>query len=305
MISGGEIEGGSSLDPISELQSQEYALVLLSKRPNDWLFLNANDWTELYMQDAFEENKLRWLRVMRPNAKDLEQLPESLLEWTTTSIMIWDDLRPDQLTEAVQQGVMDWLYWGGTLIINGPTAIDQLRATPFETILPLTDTKLTEIPNESLAQMVENWTVKDDVSGAEAVRKIRMMGSVAGVSGTEVEGAEEATNTAKMVWRKRFGRGMVVMTRFNLDAPWMQGWRSNSAFMNGAVCQLPPRTIVDGRMVIANRERGTERSPHVVTNLRLFSRDADTMDPKNGLNERFAGWGTGKRTALVSSPTKA
>ncbi len=297
-FSGSEIVGGSGLDPVVDLQPQEYIFTILSRRTEEWQFLTAADWTEIPNDVDFSDNRIRWYRVLRPGPKDLEYLPDSLLTWTTTSAVLWDDLRPDQLTEGTQQAVRDWLNWGGKIIVNGPRAIDQLRGTSFEDLLPITNSKLAELPEGAFEELLANWSIKEDKTGEEVARKVRSLGAIAGLVGDPTKDAEPVQGTGELVYRKRVGRGMVVLTRFDLTSGWMNEWHSTSAFFSGPLLQLPPRTFDRSMMYFANNYRGMERSAGVTTNLRLFSRDAAAQQKVTTGDEQFAGWNVGTGNSL-------
>ncbi len=41
------------------------------------------------------------------------------LTWSTISHVIWDGLAPDTLSVSQQQAMLDWLHWGGQIVITG------------------------------------------------------------------------------------------------------------------------------------------------------------------------------------------
>src|SRR5690606_10207537 len=47
------------------------------------------------------------------------QLSTHPLTWTTISYVIWDGLSPDLLNVGQQQAMLDWIHWGGQLVIVG------------------------------------------------------------------------------------------------------------------------------------------------------------------------------------------
>ena len=44
--------------------------------------------------------------------------------------MLWDDLEPDRLSLDQRQALIDWLHWGGQLIVSGPGVPTGRRVTP-------------------------------------------------------------------------------------------------------------------------------------------------------------------------------
>ena len=47
-------------------------------------------------------------------------LPAEWLCWTTLAYIVWDDIDPTVLNAEQQQALLDWLHWGGQIILSGP-----------------------------------------------------------------------------------------------------------------------------------------------------------------------------------------
>jgi hypothetical protein len=65
-------------------------------------------------------------------------LPPSMLYWTTISHVIWDGQDPDALDVDQQRAMIDWLHWGGQLVIVGgaDSRIGLLRESFLAPFLP-------------------------------------------------------------------------------------------------------------------------------------------------------------------------
>ncbi len=63
--------------------------------------------------------KLRYYRLVLPMDHDKPALSSHPLTWTTISHTIWDGYIPDDLSLSQQQALLDWIHWGGQLIISG------------------------------------------------------------------------------------------------------------------------------------------------------------------------------------------
>ena len=61
----------------------------------------------------------RYYRLVLPLEPDKPLVSPHPLTWTTISHVIWDGMSPDILTSPQQQAMLDWLHWGGQLIIIG------------------------------------------------------------------------------------------------------------------------------------------------------------------------------------------
>ena len=70
-------------------------------------------------RDAGDIEKLRYYRLVLPMEHDKPALSSHPLTWTTISHTIWDGYSPDDLTVSQQQAMLDWLHWGGQLIVSG------------------------------------------------------------------------------------------------------------------------------------------------------------------------------------------
>ncbi len=79
-------------------------------------------------RDAASVDRGRYYRFvlneqLNPNS-DTERsskpfLPPSMLYWTTISHVVWDGQDPDVLDVDQQRAMIDWLHWGGQLVIVG------------------------------------------------------------------------------------------------------------------------------------------------------------------------------------------
>ena len=70
-------------------------------------------------RDGGDIEKLRYYRLVLPMEHDKPALSSHPLTWTTISHTIWDGYPPDDLSLSQQQALLDWLHWGGQLIVSG------------------------------------------------------------------------------------------------------------------------------------------------------------------------------------------
>jgi hypothetical protein len=70
-------------------------------------------------RDGGDIEKQRYYRLVLPIEADKPALSSHPLTWTTISHTIWDGYSPDTLTFSQQQALLDWLHWGGQLILSG------------------------------------------------------------------------------------------------------------------------------------------------------------------------------------------
>jgi hypothetical protein len=69
--------------------------------------------------DGGEIEKQRYYRLVLPADPEKVLLSPHPLVWSTISHVIWDGLPPDTLSVSQQQAMLDWLHWGGQLVITG------------------------------------------------------------------------------------------------------------------------------------------------------------------------------------------
>ena len=63
-------------------------------------------------------------------------LPTNALYWTSIAYLLWDDFDPALWDVDQQRALIDWLHWGGQIIISGPEALEQLSSSFLRPYLP-------------------------------------------------------------------------------------------------------------------------------------------------------------------------
>ena len=64
-----------------------------------------------------------YYRIVLPLEPDRPLVSAHPLTWTTISHIVWDGMPPDNLNPFQQEAMLDWLHWGGQLIVvaGGPS----------------------------------------------------------------------------------------------------------------------------------------------------------------------------------------
>jgi hypothetical protein len=71
-------------------------------------------------KDAAAMDVQRYYRLVQSLTPDKPPpLSTHPLTWTTTSHILWDGMLPEMLNTGQQQALLDWLHWGGQLILIG------------------------------------------------------------------------------------------------------------------------------------------------------------------------------------------
>jgi hypothetical protein len=73
--------------------------------------------TDLGDQQQVERSS--YYRLVIPQEAGKPNLPTHPLTWTTISHVLWDGFDPNELDVGQQRALIDWLHWGGQIIISG------------------------------------------------------------------------------------------------------------------------------------------------------------------------------------------
>ncbi len=109
--------------PLAALQPHQMLIAVLANNPSpygQWTRLQALVPASTDINDAPAVDRRRYYRLA--TSQDPERPPNLSnhpLTWTTISHAIWDDLDPNALNLGQQQALIDWLHWGGQLVITG------------------------------------------------------------------------------------------------------------------------------------------------------------------------------------------
>ncbi len=108
------------------LEPHQMLVVVLTKGSNDpyapWGRFQACNPTMVDRGDVNEVDRQRYYRFVLPLEPDRPLLPSHPLTWTSISHIIWDSMPPDRLKVLQRQALVDWLHWGGQLILVGGSA---------------------------------------------------------------------------------------------------------------------------------------------------------------------------------------
>ncbi len=237
--SGGVLSIGAQ--PFKVMRGSEYFFVVLTNRPDQFTRFQVADWTQLDVTDIETGIREANYRVVVPNANGLIPLPETMLDMTSIAVIFWDDLSEDALTPMQQSAIADWVRFGGRLIINGPDASEAIANTSLVDLLPLMPTSNIELDGDAAAELLQNWSVKDDRSLSKQVELVTSESSRIALDGQLDRDAKPIDKTASLVLKKRVGRGHVIQPRFDLTDGWLTAWDSYDSFISNVVLNRPPR----------------------------------------------------------------
>jgi hypothetical protein len=278
--------------PFTRMGPAEYFFVVLTERPERFTRFQVSDWTrEIRDESNFDlgEAVINY-RVVTPSPKDYYPLPlplaETMLDWTTTAVVFWDDLPPEALTPQQQTALADWVHYGGQLIVNGAAAADSINKSTIADLLPLRPTGNIELDVNAAAELLTNWQVPDDSSTDQQVALLKGRESRVAIDGVANAGSEAIDGSGNLILSRRAGSGRVVQSRCDLMSDWLTSWKSYDSFVNSVLLLRPPRRVSpvasgDGltttnlrSYVLPNGGDEAFADPTMNTRFRIAARDA-------------------------------
>ena len=243
-----------------QMAASEFFFYVLARRPGDYQFLVRLPSTKVVDErsDGFDSQETYYRIVLPPSMGDRlapVTLPANPLTWTSIAYLLWDDVEPDRLALQQQRALVDWLHWGGELIISGPGSLELLKGSFLEPYLPATAGGSREITAEALAEVNRRFAQNGKLFSPS--------------SGIELKLHREANaidQTGGLLYERRAGRGRVVVSAFRLATAPSQRTAHNKAYDRFfASCIL-------GRDTTSTTPG--ERSAREICQLRYFSRDS-------------------------------
>jgi hypothetical protein len=282
---GGRVER-QSIERLSFLPQHQYYFVVLAKNPDLYQYVTSLDSVKFPGPQLINASNMAHYRVILPNTLgktpiQWPMLPSNALKWTTTAYLLWDEMPPETLTADQQQALIDWLHWGGQLIVSGPGTLDTLKGSFLEPYLPATGGEAWTLDQQALAPM-NGWKVLNKVA-----KEDRDLKAVQPWTGVKLKLHPEAEPTDRfnlgdepLVADRRIGRGRVVVTAFRLSQRELRDWPSFDGFFNACLLLRPPRRFADDEVAL-HVKWTNDRSPYdpqLVSNLRYFTRDASSEE---------------------------
>lgn len=273
----------------NSLREHEYYMVVLARNPAAYVDLAKLDSVELqagsdlsFSANAYEQQQVkRFYHAVFPRTDKAVPLPSHPLAWTMIAYIVWDDLDPTVLTERQQTALIDWIHWGGQLVISGPNSLDRLKESFLEPYLPATSGKALQIGEDELSELNEYWSIKSKFQPPRKPENIVVLKDkpLVGVELQKVPDAEWMPHTGQLVTERQVGNGRIVVSAFSLSAPQYRFWGSRDNFFNACLLRKPPRNFFSPGVGELTMTWGGKTSwalpddPRIGTRLRYFSRD--------------------------------
>ncbi|MEE3220676.1 MAG: hypothetical protein VX257_10450 [Planctomycetota bacterium] len=285
--------GGGSQSNLDEqfehLQDHEYFMVVLARDPQRYTFLKVLDSIKPPSDDTIEETIYYHIVLPKINPKTKQRVPlsSSGLTWTSIAYILWDDLEPGRFTSDQQQALVDWLHWGGQVILSGPESLDTLRGSFLEPYLPAAAGKAVTLNTADFDRINKKWTTRYPKFRNRPLEvKANQPWSAVELKPKHDEGVDVLAATPDdrpLVVEGRVGRGRIAVTAFRLRERDLHNWPGFDNFFNACLLRRPGRRFQgtrgfgdesgDGVRVDWVHAGGQRLDPRLVTSVRYFSRD--------------------------------
>jgi hypothetical protein len=261
---------------LARMPSYQYHLVVLSRIPEQYGYLNKPEARFFsvtpYVKDI-DNNLEPYYRVTYLSGEKQPALPKHASLWTSIACIVWDDALPSTFDLDQQRALIDWLHWGGQIVMSGPDTLDSLKGSFLEPYLPATAAGSRDIAAEDLAEIIA-FSGKD-------IRKIVPVKSWSGVKFDKHPQAEYVPRSGDLVVERRVGRGRIVVTAFRLGDRGFKTWPGADEFFSAYLLRHPPRKFREGdemddvKALWSDDKKHKDFDAAEITGLRYFARDAE------------------------------
>lgn len=186
------------------------------------------------------DGRYSYYKLIVPGINKHFSLPAHPLAWTSIAYVLWDDVDPSQLSPDQQKAMLDWLHWGGQLILSGPGTLTTLRGSFLAPYLPAGDGGSRDVTAENLAPLSDFFTPSE----GRGHRPLKPIKPLSGVQLTKASDAEFVPHSGDLVVERNVGRGRIVVTAFRLSLRALQDWPGFDSFFNSCLLRHLPRDFV-------------------------------------------------------------
>ncbi|HMP07504.1 MAG TPA: hypothetical protein PJ982_14230, partial [Lacipirellulaceae bacterium] len=263
------------------MPSHQYFLVVLARQPARYSFLKLVDSVRAPYDDATGPVGPHY-RVVLADAGREAPLPDSVLAWSGVAYVVWDDPNLDRISPAQQQALVDWIHWGGRLIVSGPDSLATLRGSFLDSVLPADGGAARALDSPALAPLQQHWSQR--AAGKRPLEPLATTRPWSGIALAPRDGAAAVAGTGDLLVERPVGSGSAVVSAFQLSERDLMNWPGFDGLVNGALLRRPGRRFrVDsdsfstGLQMSWAEPRLDQRShdAYLTTPLRWFARDAE------------------------------
>jgi hypothetical protein len=236
---------------LTRMPSFQYHFVVLAKEPARYSFIKTLDSVSVpYGGETEYETRHDELhyRVDQLDVRQTIPLSDNPLTWTSIAYILWDEVDPHLFAPAQEKALVDWLNWGGQLIVNGPDSLDLLKGSFLEPYMPVRNGGPWTIAADVLDELngPGGWMVSTRrVPGAPLTPTVPWSGIKLDIV-PDVQ-ATKLPNTGGLLVERPVGRGRIVVSAMQLSERDLINWRSGfDSLFNACLLRRPPRIYIDG-----------------------------------------------------------
>ena len=230
---------------LEAMKPHQHHLVILAAEPRRYDYVRSLNSiqepfaSEYEFANSFGPTMMSWqYQVVAPVADGQLLLPDNPLCWTSVAYLLWDEIDPEQLSAGQRTALVDWLHWGGQLVISGPDSLDLLRDSFLAPYLPADSQGAKKFSRDDLADVERYWRTS---------RKQPRLNVVGEWSGLELKlrpEAEPLPAGARLFAERRVGRGRVLVTAMQLAERDLVNWAGGfQNLFNSLILRRAPRTF--------------------------------------------------------------
>ncbi|RIK73534.1 MAG: hypothetical protein DCC67_17800 [Planctomycetota bacterium] len=269
----------TSLHAWSKTPSHQYFMLVLAREPTRYSFLKVTDAVSWPYEDDDGKGPPHYRVVLADGNRPLP-LPASVLTWTSVAYVVWDEVNLQRVSPAQQTALVDWMHWGGRLIINGPDSLDDLRGSFLGEYLPVDPGERIEVTAEMTADFSLHWSQRQYGKTHAAIALAKPW---SGIALKPREGARPLPAAEGLFYERRVGLGSIVASAVQLTERELVNWPGFDGFLHGGLLRRPARQFSaeqDGAWGLQTAWAGAPqrtRDAYFTTPVRWFARDAFTQ----------------------------
>jgi hypothetical protein len=267
-------------EPWLLMPAHQYFILVLAKEPARYSFLKLTESINAPNEEDGAASPPHYRVVLADGNKPLP-LPGNVLTWTSVAYIFWDEVNLDRLDPQQQQALVDWLHWGGRLIINGPDSLDNLRASFLAKYLPADPGERISFAQKDVDKLNAYWGTRGK---GKSLKTLAVTKDWSGVQLKPRPGARALRDADRLFYEMPVGEGSVVVSAIQLTERDLLNWPGFDGFLNGALLRRPPRQFKVEDLAGAYTGLQThwaghadhDRDAYYTTPVRWFARDAGT-----------------------------
>ncbi len=165
-----------------QMPAYQYLFAVLSGNPNVYGYLKQLESTSPAYDELLDDGSRQvFYRVVLPTIEQRVPLPSHPFSWTTVAYVLWDGLQPSGMTPDQQTAMVDWLHWGGQLIISGPLSLDQLAGSFLDPYLPATAESSVALGPADFVALNQAWALTPKAASTRLTLNVQETSPIVGV----------------------------------------------------------------------------------------------------------------------------